>query len=1155
MGVLTVGVIDRLLNRPLPPNAFVASAREVRLGDPVDAQKARQWRQAWQRRAFDFYDRVGELSFAVDRQADAIGQVRIFPAEMDEDGKPVETNDPKAWDLIDQLEEKQAGGRSEMLRRLGGHITLAGESHLVGIDNNAPEPETNGRVITMPDADKQRFRKSSWEILSSEELINSGTEWQVSRDGIDRVNLPSSAFVLRIWNPALRHSMLAHSAVRSVLDRLEELVLLGDEVAAISKSRVSAGGLKLPSEAKFPQREGEDPDKDPFVEDLIRHMTAPIGDTRSGEAVIPLVIRAAAEDLKDIGTVELGRSHDERDVERRKEVIERLATGLDWPKELLLGIGDQNHWCTTPDTEILTEGGWKKYDQLVEGEAVLTLNQSTGMSEWQPLQKVNSWDVADEPMVRIRGRRHSSLTTLAHRWPMFSSRVGRVWKTSGDLLEAGRQGGPNRQQHQYLVLGAPHADLPTEPKYQDALVELVAWYFTEGDRGIRPGRNTPQVAINQSWAVNPDNCIRIERALTVLFGSESEHFDQGGRYASPESVARRAKAQSLKVENPRLTLWEIAREVGVSDAMVSKYLKYPAKLRDDVPRWRRRRVGRMNRYLLNSAAAEIVTEHAPARVVSLNFVRSLTAAQLELFIDIATRADGIYQAGGASALMQKDPRMCDAYELALILAGRSPFRNQMTGYGTSATGPRLRTLEVVRGATQTTFAPRGRNISEEVYTGRVWCPTTPNGTWLARHEGTVCFTGNSAWFIGDQAFKQHTEPKLQLICSSLTAGYLRPGLEAAGVEDASRFLVWYDAAAANVEPDRTDDATKGVQNGALSWKAWRDATGWTDADAPALEELEIRAALIGRSLPGRAEEIAPEPVKGPPDQEESERRAEEPVTAAATPKTKTMGRQLAALERQTRERLAVSADAAARRALEKAGARLRSKFAGNAKRLGLQDALRGVKNPHVASHLGPEKVHALGLEEDDLMEDAANEWAALAGSRIRAAQRRMGVIVMDDPESADDRGARETAVGLLAGGFLAFLKEALYSPTVDMPTVGEFDGLMAPRKLIAQSLTIAGGGGVPDRELAGLTGGRIATELLADAGVKVTGYIWVHGAPDRPFPAHEELDGVSFTNWEDDVLLVQPGDEWIGLTHYAPLDHPMCSCSEELILEEDEAIT
>lgn len=752
-----MGVIDRLLNRPPPPNAFVASAREVRLEDPVDAQKARQWRQAWQHRAFDFYDRVGELSFAVDRQADAIGQVRIFPAELGEDGKPVETDDPKAWDLIDQLEEKQAGGRSEMLRRLGGHITLAGESHLVGIDNNAPEPETNGRVITMPDADRQRFRKSSWEILSTEELVNSGTTWRVSRDGVDRIDLPPKSFVLRIWNPALRHSMLAHSAVRSVLDRLEELVLLGDEVAAISKSRVSAGGLKLPSEAKFPQREGEDPDKDPFVEDLIRHMTAPIGDTRSGEAVIPLVIRAAAEHLKDIGPVELGRTHDERDVERRREVIERIATGLDWPKELLLGISSVNHW--------------------------------------------------------------------------------------------------------------------------------------------------------------------------------------------------------------------------------------------------------------------------------------------------------------------------------------------------------------------------------------------------------------NAFFLGDQAFKGHTEPKLQLICSSLTAGYLRPGLEAAGVEDASRFLVWYDAAAANVEPDRTDDATKGVQNGALSWKAWRDATGWTDEDAPDLEELEIRAALIGQSLPVRDEEITPESVKGPPDQEESERRAEEPVTAAATPRTKTMGRQLAALERQTRERLAVSADAAARRALEKAGARLRSKFAGNAKKLGLQDALRGVKNPHVASHLGPEKVHALGLEEDDLMEDAANDWAAQSGGRIRAAQRRMGVIVMDDPESADDRGARETAVGLLAGGFLAFLKEALYSPTVDMPTVGEFDGLMAPRKLIAQSLTIAGGGGVPDRELVGLTGGRIATELLAGVGVKVTGYIWIHGAPDRPFPAHEELDGVSFTNWEDDVLLVQPGDEWIGLTHYAPLDHPACQCSEELILEEDEATT
>jgi hypothetical protein len=31
------------------------------------------------------------------------------------------------------------------------------------------------------------------------------------------------------------------------------------------------------------------------------------------------------------------------------------------------------------------------------------------------------------------------------------------------------------------------------------------------------------------------------------------------------------------------------------------------------------------------------------------------------------------------------------------------------------------------------------------YTGTVWCPTTANGTWLARRKGTVYFTGNSSW--------------------------------------------------------------------------------------------------------------------------------------------------------------------------------------------------------------------------------------------------------------------------------------------------------------------------------------------------------------------------------------------------------------------------
>jgi len=45
-------------------------------------------------------------------------------------------------------------------------------------------------------------------------------------------------------------------------------------------------------------------------------------------------------------------------------------------------------------------------------------------------------------------------------------------------------------------------------------------------------------------------------------------------------------------------------------------------------------------------------------------------------------------------------------------------------------------------------------ITEEKYTGIVWCPTTRNGNWLARRNGTVYYTGNCFdWgFVNPLAF-------------------------------------------------------------------------------------------------------------------------------------------------------------------------------------------------------------------------------------------------------------------------------------------------------------------------------------------------------------------------------------------------------------------
>ena len=101
----------------------------------------------------------------------------------------------------------------------------------------------------------------------------------------------------------------------------------------------------------------------------------------------------------------------------------------------------------------------------------------------------------------------------------------------------------------------------------------------------------------------------------------------------------------------------------------------------------------------------------------------------------------------------------------------------------------------------------------------------------------------TAWQIDEQTFKAHIEPAANSIYAGLTDVFLRPLLEAEGVADPERFMLWYDAERLVTHPNRGEAADRGFDRGALSWESWRGANGFTDADAPEPAELEARARL------------------------------------------------------------------------------------------------------------------------------------------------------------------------------------------------------------------------------------------------------------------------------------------------------------------------
>lgn len=346
---------------------------------------------------------------------------------------------------------------------------------------------------------------------------------------------------------------------------------------------------------------------------------------------------------------------------------------------------DPPYVCVTPDTEILTRRGWRHYDELIVGEEILTLDHATGRSRWQPLQAVNVLPLAEREMLSMESPSHSSLTTLDHRWPVRRRRkVGgqRVtvpeWATSTTFTA-----------EDSVPVRAPHAELPTAETHPDALVELVAWFWTEGTiERQRDGSAAGYGNIVQSHVANPEHCERIRAALTALWG--------------PPTVGG----------FPRV-----------------------GRATDGVPRWREAVDQHKAVFWLSSDAGRVLQAHAPERVPALPFILSLTERQLALFIDTSVAGDGHVYANGAITLVQKSREAADAFQFAAILAGYgSSIRAQVSPYGY--------TMWTVRLRTQATFKPTRTTREVAKVAGLVWCPTVADSTWLARRNGTVWFTGN-----------------------------------------------------------------------------------------------------------------------------------------------------------------------------------------------------------------------------------------------------------------------------------------------------------------------------------------------------------------------------------------------------------------------------
>lgn len=298
----------------------------------------------WQTDAFTYNELVPEVGFVNNVTANTVAAADLLIVRRDESGDWVESSDPRAESVMDAF-VGPVGGREELLRRAALHMQIAGESWLLGTDIFDEHEAPLGTL---------------WEFLSTSEVkvdgdgnVNrnpSGTKQSSYGSKAADGGLDEDVYIARLWRSDPQWSDRADSPMKRVLPLCREVVILSQVVDAVAKSRLAAGILFVPDEMSFgPDDETEDPgddtdDIDEFMSELIQHLSAPVDDRTSAAALVPLLMRGAAELGESVRLIDVARDLDSLYQELRKETLERIARGLDIPPEIMEGKGSLNHW-------------------------------------------------------------------------------------------------------------------------------------------------------------------------------------------------------------------------------------------------------------------------------------------------------------------------------------------------------------------------------------------------------------------------------------------------------------------------------------------------------------------------------------------------------------------------------------------------------------------------------------------------------------------------------------------------------------------------------------------------------------------------------------------------------------------------------------------
>lgn len=372
--------------------------------------------------------------------------------------------------------------------------------------------------------------------------------------------------------------------------------------------------------------------------------------------------------------------------------------------------------CVDASTECLTKRlGWTTYDQLEEGDEILSYEPATNTTSWDVCQGKFVNEEYRGDMTLLTSGYWSALTTPDHRWPVrrLPAKINRnPLKQNRKSLSKRGEGNPMYGKRKYLSWGVVHTnELPFEgwclvrgadfdayepPLYSDEFVKVVAWYVTEGSYDVT------RIGISQSMKANPDLVEEIRSDLIAIGAQSLEGVDPKARHKIPGRKGN-ARREGLFYREGQANQWPDMVGWGITGTRVDEIIRCAPGVE---------------------------------KIPTMEFLSSLNQNQARLFVDTCIKGDGTKSKRN---IWQVVPGRTEAFQIAAVLAGHAPTMTYSEDGGAGCSLNENRT----EGQDRTRIWLESVKRQDMFYDGPIWCPQVPSGHWVARRNGQTFVTGNT----------------------------------------------------------------------------------------------------------------------------------------------------------------------------------------------------------------------------------------------------------------------------------------------------------------------------------------------------------------------------------------------------------------------------